>query len=255
MGPILAVGAIELNRNLSTSLADANGDRSNVTLKDSGITDFGLNLGAMFKVSDDLNIGLTYRTEMMMESEGKADFDNIPGAFQPVFQDGGYTADLPLPAEFTVGLSYQANDKLTLVADYNYTFWDTYEDLTINFDSVADPSRATSTNPRNYKNAATYRFGAQYKKSDRLTFRGGIYFDETPIRDGYFAPETPRGDQIGLTGGVTYTVRENFDLDFSAIVLDFDQEDNSYDFSSEGPFEGSYTNSVFILGAGATFKF
>ncbi|MGH1486521.1 MAG: OmpP1/FadL family transporter [Cellvibrionaceae bacterium] len=254
-GPIVTISAVELNRNLNTSLQDSNGNRSNVQLEDSNIIDFGFNLGAFFDVSEKVNVGVNYRSEIIVKSEGDADFRDVPGPFQSVFVDGGYTAELPLPAELTLGLTYQVNDRLLLAADYNYTFWDVYEDLTFEFDSVTDPDRAVSVNPRNYKNSSTYRFGMEYAKSDKLTFRTGFYYDQTPIRDGYFAPETPRADSLGFTGGITYKVSKKLALDFSALYLYFDEEDNSYDFNDAGVFEGSYKVRAYALGFGLTYNF
>lgn len=254
-GPIVTISSVELNRNLSTSLQDENGDRSNVTLEDSGIVDYGYSVGAFFKLSEKLNYGIQYRSEIIVESEGDANFDNIPGALSGVFVDGGYSAELPLPAELTIGFAYQYSPKTTIAFDYNYTFWDVYDDLTIEFDSVTDPNSATSSNPRNYKNSSTYRLGVQYQTTDKLQLRTGVYYDETPIRDGYFAPETPRTDAIGFTAGLTYAFSNNFEVDLSGFYLYFDEEDNSYDFSDEGSFEGSYKVNAWALGLGFSYIF
>ncbi len=254
-GPIVTVSSVNLNRNLSTSLQDENGDRSNVTIEDSGIVDYGYSIGAFFKLTDKLNYGIQYRSEIIVKSEGDSDFKNIPDALSNVFVDGGYTAKLPLPAELTIGFSYQLTDKVLLALDYNYTFWDVYEDLTFEFDSVNDPDRATSTNPRNYKNSSTYRIGLQYQMNDKLQLRTGAYYDETPIRDGYFAPETPRTDSIGVTAGLTYEIKKDLEVDLSAFYLYFAEEDNSYDYSSEGAFEGSYKVNAWTIGIGLSYEF
>jgi long-chain fatty acid transport protein len=253
-GPIVAIGSVELNRNLTTSLQNADG-RSNVTLEDSGIIEFGYNLGGFFAINDRLDIGINYRSEIIMHSEGDADFENIPAALSAVFVDGSYTAELPLPAELTLGLAYQLTDKITIAADYNYTFWDVYDELMIEFDSLNDPNSNPSVSPRNYKNASTYRVGFQYQQSNELQLRGGLYYDETPIRDGYFAPETPRGDSLGFTAGLTYQLSKQLAVDLAGFYLHFNEVNNSYDYSSEGVFEGAYKVSVWALGLGLTYQF
>lgn len=254
-GPIVTVSSVELTRNLSTSLQNAEGDRSEVTIEDSNIIDYGYTIGALFKLSDKLNYGINYRSEIIVKSEGDAKFNNIPGALSTVFVNGGYTAELPLPAELTLGFAYQLNPKATIAFDYNYAFWDVYEDLTFEFDSINDPDRATSTNERNYKNSSTYRLGLQYQQNDKLQLRTGIYYDETPIRDGYFAPETPRGDALGFTAGLTVELAKNLEMDISGFYLYFDEEENSYDFSSEGSFEGEYKVNAWALGLGFSYQF
>ena len=117
----------------------------------------------------------------------------------------------------------------------------------------------TSENPRNYQDANIYRFGLQYRYSDKWTLRGGIYFDESPVPDGYFAPETPRNDSIGYTAGATYHYSKNLELDFSLLILTFEETDNSYDYYEEGgftiPFGGTYDSAANSIGFGLSYKY
>ncbi|MEO0442594.1 MAG: OmpP1/FadL family transporter [Pseudomonadota bacterium] len=251
-GPIAAISAVELNRNLAAVGPLAGVE---VTVEDSGIVDYGFSLGAFFKVNEKLDVGVQYRSEIEVKSEGDTEYDNVPAGFGAFISDGGYEAEIPLPAELTLGIAYQLSDKLLLAADYNYTFWDAYEELTFEFDSLSGPIPSTSVNLRDYKNTSTYRVGLEYAQTSKLTLRGGMYFDETPIRDGYFAPETPRTDSLGFTAGATYAVNDKLSLDVAALYLHFDEEDNSYDFATNGPvFEGTYNVDVWALGVGLSYK-
>jgi len=157
-----------------------------------------------------------------------------------------------LPGELTTGLSYQVTDKWLVAFDYNYTLWSAYKSLDVDFHN----SLPTSVNPRNYKNASTYRVGTQYVATDKFTFRAGWYFDESPVQDGYFAPETPRNDSMGFTGGLTYQFSQKLGVDFSFLYLHFDETDNSYDHYNDGSsFGGTYKSSVFSPGVGVTYSF
>ena len=136
VGPIYVSGAVNFNRNLSRSLADENGVRSNVTIDASGINAWGYTLGAMFCPTDQINIGFNYRSKIDMEVErgdGTADFSNLPAALAAGFADGDFTASLPLPAELTFGFSYKPSAKWLIAADYTRTFWDAYESLDVQF--------------------------------------------------------------------------------------------------------------------------
>jgi len=254
-GPSLVVGEVEFNRNLSTSLTDENGNRSNVTVQEDGVTAWGFNLGVLHSLNDRTRLGFSYRSEIILEArDGDADFDDVPGALDGVFVDGEFDADLPLPAELTLGIAYDYSDNLTLAFDYNYTFWDVYEELKIEFDNGL-----TSINPRNYENASIFRFGAQYDLDEKWTLRGGIYYDQSPVKDGYFAPETPRNDSIGYTAGVTYRYSKNMEFDASLLMLTFDNEDNSYDYYEEGgktiPFSGTYDSAANSIGFGLRYTY
>ncbi|GGE08167.1 OmpP1/FadL family transporter [Psychroflexus salis] len=256
-GPIFVTGSVNFNRNLTRSLVNEEGARSNVEIDDSGITNWGWGASFMFTPSDKLTIGFNYRSEIMMNAEGgEATFTNVPNSPAVPAQNGvvPFNASLPLPAEWSLGASYQFSDKFMATIEYNRTLWNVYESLDINFPSGA-PS---SINPRNYKDASIYRIGAQYEVTNRFTLRGGYYLDESPVQAGYFAPETPRNDAMGFTGGFSFDVSEKFAVDFSFLYLRFDEVDASYDFYSEDgqeiPFGGTYKSNAFLPGLGITYK-
>ena len=200
---------------------------------------------------DKLNIGFNYRSKVIMEAEnGTADFENIA-----ILPDGSFDASLPLPAEITMGLSYEFCEKWLFAFDYNFTQWSEYEALVVEFDNAA----GTSTNIRNYEDASTYRFGLQYKAHKKVTARAGLYFDESPVQDGYFAPETPRNDSVGYTAGLSYHVNDKLSIDASFLYLHFKETNNSYDYIPNGDgtfssFGGTYKSSVFAPGIGLSYK-
>lgn len=256
-GPIFVTGAVNFNRNLTRTLKDEEGNRSNVTIDDSGVSAFGWSASAMFKATEDIKIGLNYRSEIMMDAEdGEADFQNIPNSPAVPFKDTTFDASLPLPAELTAGISYQFDDKWLFAFDYNRTFWGVYESLDVDF---ADPNIPDSKNPRNYEDASTWRFGAQYTATEKLVLRAGYYYDESPVQEGYFAPETPRNDSMGFTAGLSLDVTSRLAIDASFAYVRFDEVDASYDHyvdenGQNVPFGGTYKSVAFIPGLGVTYK-
>ncbi|MCQ0110650.1 long-chain fatty acid transport protein [Zhouia amylolytica] len=255
-GPIFVTGNVNFNRNLDRSLSDLEGNRSNVTIDKSGINAWGYSLGMLFRPTEKWNIGVNYRSEIEMDAEnGSADFQNVPSGLQGQFADGTFNASLPLPAELTVGTSYQINDKWLVAFDFNRVYWDSYDSLNLSFSNGLQ-----STNPRNYKNSSTYRFGVQYVANDQFTLRGGYYFDESPVQEGYFAPETPRNDSDNFTGGLTFNVNSRFAIDASFLYIHFEEVDASYDYHPESngqtsSFGGTYKNNAFIPGLSVSYKF
>lgn len=257
-GPIYATGSVNFNRNLSMNLllSDSEGNPTDVTLDAKGITAWGYTAGFMFNPTDKLRLGMNYRSEIIMEArDGDATYNDTP-SFNPL-ANTKFDADLPLPAELTVGLSYEVTNKWLVAFDYNRTMWSVYKALDVKFANGTE-----SLNPRNYQNSSTYRFGTQYKANDKFTFRAGMYFDESPVQDGYFAPETPRNDSMGYTGGLTYQVNSKLGVDFSFLYLHFDEIDNSYNYSTDPisgqpnpDFGGTYKSVVFSLGIGITYGF
>ena len=262
-GPIYATGSVNFNKNLNRTLSDLDGNRSEVTLDQSGISNWGWTASWMLKASEDLTFGMNYRSKIILSAEdGDATFENIPNSPLTPYADTTFSADLPLPAEWTTGLSYKYKDFLFAV-DYNMTFWSEYEALSVDFTNPVIPDTELL---RNYRDASTYRFGVQYQASESFTLRGGYYFDESPVQSGYFAPETPRNDSNGYTAGLTFKVGNRLEIDASFLYLQFNEVDASYDYfveGSSGPadlvnqyssFGGTYKSSVFVPGLGVTYK-
>ncbi len=253
-GPIFAVGSVEFNRNRDRTLTDRNGIRSNVTIEDSGVTGVGYKAGFLFSPHEDIRFGVTYMSKIILEVEdGDATFSNFPDIAQ-IPNTSTFSAELPLPAEVTVGLAYQVTDKFLLALDFNRTLWSAYESLDLTFGDGIPASK----NPRNYKNSSVYRLGLQYDPTEKITLRAGYYHDETPVRLDYFSPETPRPDANGYTGGITYNINDHFAIDASFLYLTFQETTASYNGYFENdvaaPFEGTYIANAFIPGIGITYK-
>src|SRR5690554_604846 len=255
-GPIYATGSVNFNRNLNRTLADIEGNRSNVTIDASGITGWGWVANVLFNPAKNFHIGATYRSKIDLDAkDGDATFENIPNSPLAPFQNTTFSANLPLPAEMLLGLSYDFTERFTFAFDYNRAFWSSYKTLDIDF---ADPNIPDSENPRNYKNASIYRFGVQYDITQMFTLRTGYYFDESPVREGNFAPETPRNDSSNFTAGLTMNINKKLQLDASFLYSHYKELEASYDFYYEDgiavPFQGSYKSNSFVFGLGLAYK-
>ncbi len=259
-GPIYATGGVTFNKNLNRTLSDLDGNRTEVTLEQSGISNWGWTASWMLKASENLTFGMNYRSEIILSAEdGDATFENVPNSPATPFAATTFDAELPLPAEWSTGMSYK-HDKFLFAIDYNRTMWNVYESLSVDF----APAEIQDTELlRNYKDSSTYRFGIQYNASESFTLRGGYYFDESPVQSGYFAPETPRNDSNGYTAGLTFRVGSRLEIDASFLYLHFKEVDASYDYFVEGSnglqnqyssFRGTYKSSAFVPGLGITYK-
>jgi len=249
-------GGVEFNRNLSSSpsLVGSDGERSNVTINAEGISSWGYNIGFLAKPIDKLRVGISYRSKVTMKAKGgDAEFKSIPSSMLATYTDGKFDADLVLPAELTIGIAYDMTPVTTIAFDINRTYWSAYKSLDIDF---SDEAITDSSNARNYRDANIYRFGIQHALRSNVTIRGGIYFDNSPIRNGYYAPETPRNDSTGFTAGLTYEVVKNLDLDFSYLYLRFKEFNGSYDHIDGGAsFGGRYKSTVHALGFGLNYRY
>lgn len=257
-GFIYATGAFELNRALAFQSAGSKYGNVNLSGNASG---FGFNFGTHYKVNEKLNIGLSYRSEVTMALEGgDAKFTAPASTAASLPPTNEFDADLPLPSTITLGVSYQLNEKLLLALEYSYVGWDAYESLDFDFKTETDNFK-DSKNPRNYEAASIIRLGAQYQVNEKIIARAGAYYDQSPIQDDYFNPETPNTDNIGITCGGSYQINEKLGVDASFIYIagqereSYYTESNNANATGGSNFGGKYKAASFIPGLGLRYNF
>ena len=257
LGLIYATGNFELNRALS--LQSSSGGMSTANL--SGNADgYGFNFGAYYQATEKLSLGLTYRSGMKMElEEGEAEFD-VPAAVQSTIPPSNkFSTTLPLPSTSTLGISYQLNDKLLISAEYSYVDWDTYQSLDFDFETNTD-GFPDSKNPRRYEASSIFRLGFQYVVNENLIARIGGYYDESPVQDDFFNPETPNTDNLGLTAGLSFSFSDKLAVDASFVYTDGQERESYYSGDNQGKtygenFGGKYKTRSFIPGIGIRYNF
>jgi len=251
---IMAYGAVSYNKNINRYLADEQGNKTNAQLESGYIGSAGYAFSMAYKPTDDISMGLAYRSSITLEGKyGKATFNNVPTFLSGRLKTGAFSAKLPMPAELGVGISYKPMDKLLLAFDYNYTYWSIYKELNIQFKNGLPPSIAN----KSYKNASTFRFGAAYKVNDKIDVRGGYYYDQSPLTEGHFSPETPSLDSNNYTFGVGYKM-EKLAIDLSLLYVQGIERTDYTTVKGEGTtahrFGGTYVSNAIIPGIGVTYS-
>ncbi|MDD4740196.1 MAG: outer membrane protein transport protein [Bacteroidales bacterium] len=246
-GLVIATGSVEINKAIPYNSAAEHGQ---VNLEGKTAS-FGYNLGAMFTPNDQWSIGINYRSLVKMTLEdGDATF-TIPSSVAGIIPPANtFDAELPLPANLDLGVSYQATEKLLFSAEVNYVFWDVYETLTFEF--AKKPELLNSDNPREYSNTLIYRVGGEYIINEMITVRAGAYYDPTPTNKDYFNPETPSLNTIGLSAGVTIRPTEHLAIDVSYLHLETQKDTRSY---LPENFTGEYKTRTLIPGIGISYNF
>ncbi len=235
-------------------------------------TAVGFNLGALFLPTDTLKIGIAYRHSTDHELDGDVDFDvnpelqtildsNTIASSQPLTQgflnDGGASADVMLPATFSISAAWQALDKLELLGDITWTGWSDFEELRVVFDS---PAQQDTLSVQDWEDVYRVSAGLNYAFSDKLTLRTGVAFDEEAIPNAQRrTARIPGNDRTWLSFGAGYRIsdRFSFDVGYAHLFLDETPIDNS-DPESEGvgqEVRGLYDPSVDIVSAQFNWAF
>ncbi|QMU30210.1 OmpP1/FadL family transporter [Adhaeribacter radiodurans] len=251
-GPVFAIGNVNLQR--SIPLQEANRQEGHVEL-DGGAKGYGFNAGIYFQATDNISVGINYRSKVKMEvKEGDAIF-TTPAA-PPIasrFPAGtNFDATLPLPANITLGVGIKANDKLTIAADAQLVQWSAYKSLRFDYSQLVNGSEFTE-NARNYQDVVIFRLGAEYAVSDQLQVRAGAYLDQSPVEDGYLTPETPDSDAIGLSAGLSYQVTSNIGIDASFLYVNRKKRSDAANLSGGVP--GTFKSVGYIPGIAVNYNF
>ena len=236
----------------------------------------GFNIGILYDVSDKVSIGLSYRSKIKMRvKEGDATLDyanrNIedlmgtlgklaPAFAVPKYDQGSFRAELPLPSNTTLGVSYRPTDRWEMSLDLQYVGWNAYDSLNVYFNEEELGINPIKAN-KDYKNTIIARIGAQYKATDRLDVRAGLYFDQSPIRKNNYNPETPGMNKIGMSAGLSFEPYQNLQFDFAFLYIQGIGRDGSYTYNNIviptqiDTFSGHYKSNAFTASLGISYKF
>jgi long-chain fatty acid transport protein len=256
-GLVIGFGSVSLERSI---FQDPTGNAF-VNLDGDAETSFGYNLGIMFSPSDKVDIGLSYRSKVIMELQsGEAVFTDVPATVQAA---GGipdrdvFDAELPLPSVFNIGLTFHPTERLSIGTEFNYVGWSAYDSLVFDFEQAPD-----SRSPRQYEDSWILHLGGEYKVNDLLQIRAGGYYDTTPVQEGYMTPETPDANRLGLTLGIGLTLNEHFQIDASFLYIDgMEREQTVADtqeagtYNPRGVMPGTYELNAFVPGISVSYTF
>ncbi len=207
----------------------------------------GFNVGVLYKISDLVSVGASYRSQVKLNATGSASFS--PNYSQLSLPTGDISSSLTLPATAFVGIAYKPMDNLQLEADYQYVGWSSFKDLTVTF----KVDNSVSSSPENYQNSYILRIGGQYTIND-LQLRAGYLYDRSPIQSQYLYPLLPDANRNGLNIGAGYKLTENLRVDVSYMFLKFDQRKAENTVPSLN-FDGTYNASANLVGIDFGYTF
>lgn len=249
LGPVMAVGLVNLERALP--VADETGREGATKLAGSAVS-VGVNVGFYYRPVKRFSLGVTWRSPVAFRVRDGAATFSVPSSLSAQFpEQTRFQTSLTLPMVASLGLAVYPVENLALSLETNFTGWSVFKELKFDFaDNTA--TLADQTSPRNYRNAVTFRLGAQYRVNDFLTVRAGGLYDMTPVPDDYLSPELPDGDLRCGTAGLTLTPIPRFDVDLSFVFVSAQRRTTTL---KEANFTGTYQAFLYIPGIGFEYRF
>ncbi len=244
----------------------------NANLSGKSKVTFGYNVGVLYSPTEKLNLGVSYRSKVMMKLDDgiaalsygdpslSALFDALTGdPSSPLFNqqvagalmlDGlSFKAALPIPANLQLGVAYYPTAKWLVSAEAQYVFWSAYDKLEMEFENPL----LNTTQDKNFKNSFTYRVGTEYIISPMVTARAGAIYDTTPVDKTLYTPETPGANKVSLTAGVSIRAMSNLVIDLACQYLMGERVNGSAP-SQPTPFTGEYKSTAILPSIGISLS-
>lgn len=166
-------------------------------------TGFGARIGWEGKVMPSLTLAAAYQPKIAM-----SEFSDYQGLFGGHPTNGNGSLDIP--ANYSVGVAYGVNEKLTVTADYQTT---QYSDV-----DVVGSNGLTDGYGFGWSDMDVIKVGVQYQASESMTYRFGFSNGENPLDSdliafsGFMAPATI---ETHIAAGLTKTFSGGDELSFA----------------------------------------
>jgi len=248
-GFIYAMGSVNLQRTMSVA-----GNDIGLEIEDTDAHGLGFNVGAYFRPSERVNIGLAYRSGIDMKANyGEVKWNNVPSGLSTnmPFSTNEFSAMLPLVSEFLAGFSYQATSKLMLAGEVSVHGWGKYKSLDIELQNTDTGETYDSYATKNFIDRAVWKIGGEYQATDMLAIRLGYYFDEFVSPADHWSPETPDTSRHAINGGLGLTFG-GFNVDaFGQYNMGVERSVHNV----ETGFQGDVNLTAVSFGLGLSYNF
>jgi long-chain fatty acid transport protein len=211
--------------------------------------DFGYNLALSYKPANNIDLALTYRSNVDLTEEGNAKL-YIGNA---KVYDGGASVTVPIPAVLNLAFAYTLPTKTTIEFVYERSFWSSYEDLDFDYkDSIPTLLQKPMDDPiaKDWEDVNAYRLGVTQSLNE-YTLMAGIVYDQTPVPENKVTYELPDSDSLSVSFGGRYEIDKSLDMGLSLLYSMREDRDVKND-----DIDGTFSNSnVILVSFGAGYKF
>lgn len=183
-------------------------------------TAYGYHLGAMYQFNDKNRIGISYHSQVRHQLSGSSYFE---GPLATLFNGGTIssraTSNITLPAYTALSGYFHPSDKIALMASVIYTQWNVIHNLTLEglsgVSGLSGSRNIVATLNEYWHNTWNFTVGTDYMLTDRITLRGGVGYDQTPVREAYRTVHLPDNDRTVVAMGGHYQASKAIGVDLS----------------------------------------
>lgn len=246
-GFVYSTGKVNFQKDIP--VMNNNGEYGHAELNGTG-SGTGFNAGLYYKPTTKLFFGLTYKSQVRMQvDKGEVRFD-VPASLAASFPNGNFSTSVTLPAIMTFGIGVQATKQLAFAFDASKIYWNCFDTLMFDYEKNT-PQLTDTKSARNYKDAYSFRLGAQYTLNKKLDARAGIKYLGSPVQDGFLTADIPDASHLNYSFGLGYKLSNRFIVDGSLTIQNMDREGGE----DESGLQGRYKTNIIMPGISLHYNF
>lgn len=237
----------------------------------------GYHVGVLAQLHERVSVGVRYMARQKLEADdGEARFSQVPTGLvlaagnplgapagtpidaivAPQFALGGAlsaqgaSATIRLPDQAAAGISIKPAERLTLLFDAQYTWWNAFTEIPLDFELAPD-----QVLEENFDAVWTFRVGGEYQLKDKRSsiLRAGFYTHEAAAPEESVTPNLPEAARTAFTVGFGTRLGQWISLDAAYQYVD---EADRRGRTIDGPNNGLYFNQrAHLLGISFVFDF
>jgi len=243
INPAPIAGVVPVPLNSTTVKLEADDDK------------WGWNAGALFNLSPSTKVGVSYRSSIKHKLQGSltASGPSALAAFH-ASQSGSASAAIELPDTLIISASQMINNQWEMLGDISRTGWSSIDKV----DVVRANGSIAQTLDTKFRDTWRVALGANYNLSDTWKLKFGTAYDQTPIRDAqHRLVSLPDNNRIWLSTGAQWKPSKAAALDVGVTYLYVKDPEinNNQSGNLRGLVKGTYSDSVWILGAQYSMSF
>jgi long-chain fatty acid transport protein len=153
----------------------------------------GTTLGALFRPSDAVRIGVTWRSPLRIATTGRG---TVAVSGNPTTYDVSH--DQNWPQQASLGVGWLASEQLKLAAQLDWSQWSQLDTIEVVFPSGALPNQIY---PEYWRDTWSVRLGGEYALSPSLQLRAGTYYDTPAVPDRTLERQYSDAHKFGVSLG------------------------------------------------------
>jgi long-chain fatty acid transport protein len=170
---------------------------------------WGYNFGLLWEASEQVSLGVAYRSGSKVDFTGTTTLSNIAAPLQPLFGGASFASrtrvGMTFPEIISLGLALKPSSRLTIGADGELVRWSSLRRSSIRFSSqVPEAGLVDGTSDNGWKDIWQLKAGLDYRLSDSLSVRTGYAYIDTQVPEHTLGPDSPEATQHNLCFGAGY---------------------------------------------------